>query len=201
MTTPTPTSTTTAEPFTPTPAPPPSAHFHVAAHIRIHAPAALVFRLFTDPSTYPTWNAFVPSATVTPPSDPTATPCPTTPLQAGGTLHMRVRLHPPSPSLSAASCVVREIADPAATGTPGLYRAVWESTGMPAWALHSRRTTEVRALGDEECEFRSWEWFGGVLARVVSGVYPRAAVLQARFEETAGDIRGEAEKRVAAGGE
>lgn len=67
-----------------------------------------------------------------------------------------------------------------------------------ARGLRSERFHEVIVLGDGECEVRTWECLGGVLARTVKWFY--GEVLMEKFGVWVGDLKGEGERSYAGGG-
>lgn len=77
-----------------------------------------------------------------------------------------------------------------------VYRAAWTTEGgLVARGLSTERFHEIIALGEQECEVRTWECMGGILARAVKWMYED--VLQAKFEKYCQDLKMEAERRAA----
>ena len=75
-----------------------------------------------------------------------------------------------------------------------VYRVAWTAEGsfMSKW-LKSERWHEIREISERECEVRTWECQGGMLARVVK--YMFKDVLQRKFENWCGELKREAERR------
>ena len=76
-----------------------------------------------------------------------------------------------------------------------VYRIAWTTEGgFVARGLRSERFHEIIAVGKGQCEVRTWECQGGVLARAVKYYYKE--VLKKKFAEWCEDLKREAEKRV-----
>ncbi len=79
-----------------------------------------------------------------------------------------------------------------------VYRIAWTTEGgFVARGLRSERFHEIIPLGENECEVRTWECQGGVLARAVKFYYKE--VLKKKFAEWCGDLKREAERKVKEG--
>lgn len=75
-----------------------------------------------------------------------------------------------------------------------VYRVAWTTEGgFVARGLRSERFHEVIVLG-EECEVRSWECLGGVLARTVKWFY--GDTLTEKFGVWMRDLKAVCEKRI-----
>ncbi len=76
-----------------------------------------------------------------------------------------------------------------------VYRIAWTTEGgFVARGLRSERFHEIIVLGEEECEVRTWECLGGVLARTVKWFY--GELLMEKFGVWVGDLKGECERKV-----
>ena len=77
-----------------------------------------------------------------------------------------------------------------------VYRIAWTTEGnFVARGLSTERFHEIIPLGDgNECEVRTWECQGGILARAVKFYY--RDVLKRKFAEWCEDLKKEAEKKV-----
>lgn len=74
-----------------------------------------------------------------------------------------------------------------------VYRVAWTTEGgFLARGLKSERFHEVVVLGENECEVRTWECLGGVLARAVKWFY--GETLMEKFGVWVGDLKGTCEK-------
>lgn len=87
------------------------------------------------------------------------------------------------------------LVDPTFTADLGkVYRVAWSTDGgILAMGLRNERFHEVIVLGEQECEVRTWECFGGVLARMVKWFY--GDTLMEKFELWVRDLKRECEKR------
>ena len=76
-----------------------------------------------------------------------------------------------------------------------VYRIAWSTEGgLVARGLRSERFHEVIVLGEKECELRTWECLGGVLARTVKWFY--MDLLMEKFGVWASDLKRECERRI-----
>lgn len=141
--------------------PPPSisAPYLPFLRIRINAPAALVFSLLTHTTTWPEWNTYVPTTE------------PALKMEKGSQIRFIASIPPRTPSSGSArstaetDLVVEELSLPA-TDDPNIHRAVW-SNASPSWTRPAiKRVNEVVALGEGECEYRTYEAFYGVMGWV-----------------------------------
>lgn len=80
-----------------------------------------------------------------------------------------------------------------------VYRIAWTTEGnFVARGLRTERFHEIVPLGDgSECEVRTWECQGGILARAVKFYYKD--VLKRKFAEWCEDLKREAERRAGEG--
>ena len=58
--------------------------------------------------------------------------------------------------------------------------------------LKTERFHEIIVLGDEECEVRTWECMGGVLAKTVKWMYGKT--LEGKFADWVRDLKQYSEK-------
>jgi hypothetical protein len=176
----------------------------------IHAPAQLVFDTVLRAENYPQWNTWVPAARIDPASGDPAY------MRIGSTMTFDVVMDANKPdSLTHTYLRVTDICTPSAQTNylgPGLlqdptftadltkvYRVSWTGHGgMNSLGLMKvERFHEVIVLGDDECEVRTWEVMGGVLARVVKMLYQ--ATLQEKVGVWCADLKTESERLHAAG--
>ena len=107
--------------------------------------------------------------------------------------------------------IPQETLDEEQTFSPDLgkvYRIAWTTEGgFVARGLRSERFHEIipisntaggRDGGEEECEVRTWECQGGVLARAVKWYFKD--VLKSKFMEWCEDLKKECEKKVSGQG-
>ena len=75
-----------------------------------------------------------------------------------------------------------------------VYRIAWTTEGgFVARGLKTERFHEIIVLGDEQCEVRTWECQGGILARTVKWIYQKT--LKEKFADWCEDLRRETEKQ------
>ena len=75
-----------------------------------------------------------------------------------------------------------------------IHRISWTTEGgFVARGLRSERYHEIIATGDAECEVRTWECQGGVLARAVKWTYGK--VLLEKFDVWCADLKRASEAR------
>ena len=76
-----------------------------------------------------------------------------------------------------------------------VWRISWTTEGtFVARGLRQERFSEIIELSDGECEYRTWECQGGILARTVKWLYEKT--LQEKFGEWCIDLKRESERRV-----
>ncbi|KAI0607651.1 Polyketide-cyc2 domain containing protein [Pyrenophora tritici-repentis] len=151
----------------------------------IHAPAQLVFDTILNLADYPKWNTWIPSGRIlTQPDSVDASD--SSRMHIGTTMVFNVIMNASKPtSITETSLKVVDISTPSAPSDylpPALladpsftadaskvYRVSWTGHGgMDSWGvMRLERVQEVIVKGEEECEVRSWEIMGGVMARVV----------------------------------
>ncbi|EME38057.1 hypothetical protein DOTSEDRAFT_57656 [Dothistroma septosporum NZE10] len=87
--------------------------------------------------------------------------------------------------------------DPAYTSDLSkVYRISWKSHGgFVSRGLKTERFHEIIVLGENECELRTWEVYGGVLAHTVKWMYQKT--LNAKFQLWADDLRKYSEQNAA----
>lgn len=187
------------------------------ARTAISAPAALVFSILLDTSTYPSWCTFVPRATIH--TQPEGVDSSSKTFHVSTHFSFHAAMDPSKPQKSSdTELTISDISmpeaqteyiprsmreDPKSGYTADLskvYRVSWKAEGGFAnRGLKSERFHEVIVMGEHECEVRTWELMGGFLARTVKWFY--AKTLQARFEDWCADLKKYAEGKVKGEGE
>jgi len=158
----------------------------------VHAPAPLVFDALLRVADYPAWNTWIPSAHIlTQPSssDASADPNDLSRMRNGSTMVFNVIMNADKPtSITPTQLRVVDISTPSSPTsylTPDMladpsftadlskvYRVSWTGNGgMYALGIKLERFHEVIVRGENECEVRSWEIMGGLMARVVKALY------------------------------
>jgi len=180
----------------------PGGHFSVISKTRVPASPAEVLSLVRDTTTWPSWNTFCPTCTISPQTSPS--PPSTDPNLVSGKAHWLDLgtvavvdvfmngdgLVPGTKRSRTQGLCITRLEKIEEEGKKG-YRIAWKGTGWSHWQLHSERVMEFI-----ECEldgagmgtdYVCWETFGGVL-----GVMVKTAVgsqLVDRFGDYSRDIR------------
>jgi hypothetical protein len=158
--------------------------FVSAASIVINAPASVVFDVVCNTSAYPQWNEYVPSVEIHEGKSSIlekgtsftynvvmdlAKPSKITPTQ----LRVTDVSTPEHPSDYISSETLAD--DPSYTSDLStLYRISWKSEGgFVSMGLKTERFHEIIARGENECEVRTWEVFGGLLAYTVKFLFKK----------------------------
>lgn len=190
-----------------------SAVLPVFSSARIAAPASFVFSIVLDTSWYPTWNTFAPRVTIR--SQPASVPeKKQNILQKDTCFTFHVVMDAKKPdSVSDTKLRVTDYSTPDEQSDyvskdlleddgsferdqGRVYRVAWTLEGdYVTKGLRSERFHEIIDLGDHECEVRTWECQGGLLAKVVKSMYKD--VLEAKFQQWCQELKTEAERRVA----
>jgi hypothetical protein len=176
----------------------------------IAAPAAFVFAIVRDTGTYPTWNTFVPRVTIH--SQPEGTDPASTTLEKGTAMTFHAVMDSSKPGKAHATQLrVTDVSTPAqptyyvpctaldkdptyTTFLNCVYRISWASEGgLVARGLRTERFHEVIVIDSENCEVRTWENHGGVLARTVKWLYQET--LRVKFQEWCDDLKKYAEEK------
>lgn len=194
-----------------------SAILRISGRTTIQAPAAEVFNKILRVGDYSTWNTFTPEGEIiSHPSSSNDNPQPdqgehgnSETLQLGSRFIIHAVMAPgkaPAPN----QCRVVDVSTPEQPSsyvpsttleTDGtycsdlsrVYRAAWQvEGGWIAKGLKSERFVEVIVRGERECEARTWELMGGLLARVVKAMYQKA--LDTAFENWCRDLKEVCEK-------
>ena len=70
-----------------------------------------------------------------------------------------------------------------------VYRVAWKGEGgYQARGLRTERFHEVVVLGENECEVKTWELMGGLIAKTVKWWYGK--LLQERFVDWVSELKG-----------
>ncbi|KAL9094901.1 MAG: hypothetical protein Q9165_002851 [Trypethelium subeluteriae] len=175
----------------------------------ISAPAAQVWRLLIDTSSYESWCSFCPKVTIhsQPPSAPNDSELR---LDTHFTFHVVMDSKKPT-SYTKTQLRVTDISTPNEPSTyipkdelesdpawtedlSRVYRIAWTTEGgFVARGLRSERFHEVIDRGEDSCEVRTWECQGGSLAHAVKWTYKKT--LQQKFGEWCADLKKAAEEK------
>jgi hypothetical protein len=186
------------------------------ASATISAPASLVWSILLDTSKYPNWNSFCPHVTIH--SQPPDVDKSDTNLHFNTSLTFHVVMDNAKPNnVTDTQLRITDISTPDAPSSyipqdvlnmdesyssdlRKVYRIAWTTEGnFVARGLRTERFHEIIPLGDgSECEVRTWECQGGILARAVKFYYKD--VLKRKFAVWCEDLKREAEKKSSEGG-
>jgi len=190
------------------------ATFATSASVHINAPAALVFDAVLTLSDYPKWNNFVPEAKIV--VQPQGGPVDFDRLQIGTIFDFYVVMNSAKPnSRTQTGLMVSDMStpdkssdylakanldqDPSFTSDLSkVYRVSWaQHGGFASKGLKTERFHEIIILGDgSECEVRTWEVYGGLLARTVKWLYQ--STLNDKFRLWSDDLKKYVESEKAA---
>ncbi|KAK4894726.1 hypothetical protein LTR27_007114 [Elasticomyces elasticus] len=170
----------------------------VYASIRINAPASDVFAALLNVSDYGKWNTFCPEVKIQ--GQDAQKLQPDTPFtfyvvmnssKPDSKTETGLRVSDMSTPSSPSSYVPQSSLETDGSWTADLqkvYRVAWKSEGgFVAKGLRSERFHEVIVLGENECEVRTWEVMGGVLAHTVKWMYKQT--LMDKFELWCKDLK------------
>ncbi|KAK5689966.1 hypothetical protein LTR17_026092 [Elasticomyces elasticus] len=170
----------------------------VYASIRINAPAQDVFAVLLNVSDYGKWNTFCPEVKIQ--GQDTQKLQPDTPFtfyvvmnssKPDSRTETGLRVSDISTPSSPSTYVSQSTLETDGSWTADLqktYRVAWKSEGgFVAKGLRSERFHEVIVLGENECEVRTWEVMGGVLAHTVKWMYKQT--LMDKFELWCKDLK------------
>ena len=178
-----------------TPTIPTGGLFSPYATAHINATSQAVYDAILDASAWKQWNSFVPSITVRPPQGSTDT----TKLSKNAALTFKVNM---TYGVSAVSKEVVNILDPRPTAESrkgSITRICWildnKAIVTPRFLMHAERVNEIEDQGDGTCIYRTWETFGGPLARIIRWKYE--AILKERFKDWVKDLKTYVERKEA----
>jgi hypothetical protein len=178
---------------------------------RVSAPASLVFDVVCNIADYPSWNTFIPRASIH--SQPEGVPSDSQILVKDTSLTFyavmdskkpnkesptQLRVTDMSTPSKQTDYVPRDILDKDSTFTSDLgsvYRISWGvEGGFVARGLKTERFHEVIVLGENECEVRTWECQGGILARTVKWFFDKT--LDEKFKDWCDGLKKFSEEKV-----
>ncbi|TLD29734.1 hypothetical protein E2P81_ATG06028 [Venturia nashicola] len=187
-----------------------SAILTLASSISVSAPASLVLSILRDTSRYPEWNTWCPKLDVI--SQPTGTPPDSKTLEKDTLMLLhpimdaskpdkgtptQLRISDISTPDSPSSYISREVLDEDPSYTSNLsklYRISWKGEGgFVSMGLHTERFHEIIVLDDGNCEVRTWEVMGGILARTVKWMFKKT--LEEKFELWCKDLKKASEEQ------
>jgi hypothetical protein len=191
--------------------------FSIAGSALINAPASFIFNILLDTATYPEWCTFVPKVVV----DEQPAAASTTDgsnhasdatLQLGTKFTFFAVMGTEVSKATPTHLIISDMSTPSQTSSyvpasllsgssaytadlSSVYRVAWKGDKIDFFAkgLNTERFHEVIVRGEEQCEVRTWEVMGGVLAHTVKWLYKKT--LDRKFEEWCTDLKGFGEKK------
>jgi hypothetical protein len=187
------------------------ATFAVSSSIIINAPASTVFDVVCETVDYPKWNSFCPTVVIH--HQPSGTPANSTTLVNGTSFTFNVVMDSAKPNKTQPTqLIVTDIStpehcsdyisaetlnsDPSYTSDlTTVYRISWKSEGgFVSRGLKTERFHEIITRGDKECEVRTWEVMGGILANTVKWFYQ--STLAQKFKDWCEELKKASEEKV-----
>jgi len=192
--------------------------FAITGSAQISAPASLVFDVLLDTSTYQEWCTFVPKVVIDEqPSSPARSSSneaddKSSALTVGTKFTFFAVMGGPGSKQTPTHLVISDISTPSApssyipsvtlesspvytTDLSTVYRVAWKGDKVDFFAkgLNTERFHEVIVRGQDQCEVRTWEVMGGVLAHAVSFMYKKT--LNKKFQEWCEELKGFSESK------
>lgn len=186
--------------------------FAITGSAQINAPAPFVFDILLDPSSYPEWCTFVPKVVIDeqPTSDDTNGTAAV--LSLGTKFTFYAVMGSPGSKQTPTHLLISDMSTPSAPSSyipsatlegsavytsdlSNVYRVAWKGDQVDFFAkgLNTERFHEVIVRGEEQCEVRTWEVMGGVLAYAVRHMYRKT--LDQKFDDWCLELKTFAESR------
>ncbi|KAH6616695.1 hypothetical protein C7974DRAFT_416812 [Boeremia exigua] len=186
--------------------------FAITGSARINAPASFVFATLLDTSTYPKWCTFVPKVVISElpssvardPSDGAESK--SAELRLGTKFTFFAVMGNPGSKQTPTHLIISDVSTPSepssyipsatleaspiyTTDLSNVYRVAWKGDKIDFFAkgLTTERFHEVIVRGEGECEVRTWEVMGGMLAHTVKWLYRKT--LERKFDEWCTELR------------
>lgn len=191
--------------------------FAVTSSAQINAPASFVFNILLDTSTYPEWCTFVPKVVVNEQPSPTGDPSSgeadkSYVLKIGTKVTFFAVMGSPGSRQIPTHLIISDLSTPSAPSSyidpttfkassvytedlSSVYRVAWKGDKIDFFAkgLNTERFHEIIVRGQEQCEVRTWEVMGGMLAHTVKWMYKKT--LDRKFDEWCTELKNFSEKR------
>ncbi|KXL49663.1 hypothetical protein M433DRAFT_158563 [Acidomyces richmondensis BFW] len=164
--------------------------FSVYSRTHIQARPQEVYDALLDVGRWPEWNSFVPRVTITSHPQPHHAHLR---MEQGVNMIFHVRMSPTDHQTSRETCTHVDNLRTRESGSslPAVTRVRWDlhnaAIMVPNFVLKAQRTHEIEELADGTTEYRNWETFAGMLARMVRKRYGGA--LRDRFADWAQDLK------------
>jgi hypothetical protein len=191
--------------------------FAIAGSAQINAPASFIFNILLKTTTYPEWCTFVPKVVVD--AQPAAqavngdkTNDASAVLQMGTKFTFFAVMGAPGSKQTPTHLIVSDISTPSDPSSyipsatlegsslytadlANVFRVAWKGDKIDFFAkgLNTERFHEIIARGPEQCEVRTWEVMGGMLAYTVKWLYKKT--LDKKFDEWCTELKRYGEKK------
>lgn len=193
--------------------------FATTGSAHINAPASFIFDMLLDTSTYSEWCTFVPRVVVD--AQPSTTTCHgegdkaddrSSVLKLGTKFTFFAVMGGPGSKQTSRHLIVSDISTPSDPSSyipsatldassvytadlSNVYRVAWKGDKIDIFALglNTERFHELIVRGREQCEIRTWEVMGGVLAHTVKWLYRKT--LNIKFSEWCEELKEYGEKK------
>lgn len=180
----------------PSPTIPAGGLFSPYAQVHIDASARAVYDAIVDAASWKQWNSFVPNVTVKP--GPGSTDA--TKLSKNAAMTFKANMTYGSSAVSKEVVNIIDPPPPTEARAGSITRICWildnKAIITPRFLMHAERVNEIEDCGDGTCIYRTWETFGGPMARVVRWKYE--IILRERFKDWVKDLKGYVERKEAA---
>lgn len=192
--------------------------FAVTGATRINAPASFIFDILLDTSTYPEWCTFVPKVVIDEQPSPAVQLAgavaddKSSVLKLGTKFTFFAVIGSPGSKQTPSPLIVSDVSTPSEPSSyvpratleaspvytadlSQIYRVAWkgDKVGFYAWGLNVERFHEVIVRGEDQCEVRTWEVMGGVLAHITKWLY--RTTLDQKFDDWCAELKAFGEKK------
>ncbi|KAJ9603783.1 hypothetical protein H2200_011969 [Cladophialophora chaetospira] len=181
-----------------------------SASVQVHAPASLVFDTILNVNDY-SWNQWVPRVSINSQPEGVDKDSETLHMDTEFTFHVMMKPSSETPTQlkvtdistpeNPSSYIPTSTLENDGTYSENLqevYRIAWKvHGGFASRGLKGERFHEIIALGENECEVRTWENQGGVLAHAVKWMYKHT--LMEKFQLWCDDLKRASEEKAARG--
>lgn len=192
--------------------------FATTGSAQISAPASLVFDILLDTSTYSEWCTFVPRVVIDEQPTTLIQPSGNNPESKSAVLALGTKftffavMGSPGSKQTPTHLIISDLSTPSAPSSyipsaileaspvytadlSKVYRVAWKGDKVDFFAkgLNTERFHEVIVKGQDECEVRTWEVMGGVLAHAVNFMYKKT--LSKKFQEWCVELKSFSESK------
>lgn len=170
-----------------TPTIPTGGLFSPYATAHINASPLAVYEAIIDVASWKQWNSFVPSVTM----KPTSGSSDTSKLFKNASMTFKVNMTYGTSTVSKELVNVLDPPPSQESRAGSITRICWildnKAIVTPRFLMHAERVNEIEDRGDGTCVYRTWETFGGPVARIVRWKYE--AILKERFKDWVKDLK------------